>query len=100
VLRGSGKSFCFDELKSFKELLRLEKVSRDFEEFPKEAYMLNELSREGVARSEICQKFACWRAVEIEAFTPRNSLATNILYPRWGGRLSEELTAFTVAVNR
>jgi hypothetical protein len=82
VLRGSGKYFCFDELKPFEELLRLEKVSRDFKEFLKEEYMLNELSREDVARSEICQKFVCWRTVEIEVFTPRNRLATNILYPR------------------
>ena len=99
MLRGSGKSFCFDELKPFEELLRLEKVSRDFEEFPKEGYMLNELSREGVARSENCQKFVCGRTVEIEAFTRRNKLATNILYPRWGGRLSEELAAFTAAAD-
>jgi hypothetical protein len=36
LLRGSGKSFCFDELKPFEESLTLEKVSKDFEEFLKE----------------------------------------------------------------
>jgi hypothetical protein len=41
-------------------------------------YVLNELPRESVARSEICQKFVCWRTVEIEAFTPRHRLATKI----------------------